>query len=581
MGETPLSFLRIWRFIWTRYRKELLLAQLTALLATLAAIPIPLLMPLLVDELILGQQGYWSQWLGLLGIHGAGAIILATLVAVLGLRGSYTALQILQAKLFQTISKGVAAWIRERLLDHLQRASLKEYELLGTGAIASRFISDVESLDTFLSGSVSKLLISILMLLGVASVLVAIHWQLALFILLLNPIVILFSTKLAQKVAKLKREQNRAIEMFQEALVETLDLLDQIRGANKEPLFFGRLKERVEELRERSIAFGYRSEAGIRLSFLLFVSGFELFRAAGIAAVLYSDLSVGLMMAIFAYLWFMMTPIQDLINIQYAYKSAAVALERINALFALRQEPHYPHRFNPFQERRPVGITVQSLSFAYDEDLPILHDLSLQIDPGSRTAIVGASGSGKSTLCKLLVGFYPIEKGEIRYNQIPIHQIGLDLVRAHVAYVPQFPRLFNATIRFNLTLADPIDPQRIWEALEMVHLAQWVRQLPAGLDTPVGRGGVRLSGGQRQRIALARMILRSPKVVILDEATSGIDVEMERQIFKAMEPFLKERTTILVAHRASTIQQADVIYVLKEGRIGERIDFHRYKAEFG
>jgi ATP-binding cassette subfamily C protein len=503
--------------------------------------------------------------------------VAATLAVVLGLRGLYTLLQIAQSKLFHSISKEITARIRKEVLSHLERVELREFELLGSGAVTSRLVSDVETLDGFLSGSVAKFFISVLMLAGVSVVLLLIHWQLALFILLLNPFVVLFSSKLARKVARLKKEQNRAIEAFSEALTETLELFEQIRAANKERLFFGKLFGLVESLRQKSVEYSYKSDAGMRLSFLIFVGGFELFRAAGILAVAYSSLSIGLMMAIFAYLWFMMTPIQDLINILYARRSAEAALERINALLALSTEPRYPHKKDPFKEA--VGIEIEKLTFAYETE-PVLRGVSLSVAPCSRTAIVGASGSGKSTLCKLMVGLYALQEGDIRYGGASIKEIGLDRVRRNVHLVLQFPRLFNDTLRLNLTLGEEISEERIWEALKMAQLADLVAKLPEGLETPVGKNGVRLSGGERQRVAIARMILQEPAVVILDEATSALDIKTERRLFGALEEFLSRRTTILVAHRASTIERADYIYFLENGQIGEAMSFEEYLKRF-
>ncbi len=560
-------------------KKRFFFAQLLALLATFVAIPAPMLMPILVDEVLLHKPGYWIEFLNrVFGECTPLCYVLVTLGVVLFLRSTYISLQILQAKIFQTIAKEICARIRSDVLEHLKKVNLSEFEVVGGGSVASKLISDINTIDTFLSTSVAKFLISILLLTGVSVVLLLIHWQLALFILLLNPFVVLFSTKLARKVARLKKEENSAIEAFQQALVETLDLFEQIRAANKEEYFFARLLRHVQELKERSITFSYKSEAGMRLSFLLLMAGFEIFRAAGILAVAYSGLSIGLMMAIFAYLWFMMTPIQDLINIQYAKKSAEMALVRINELFTLTTEPRYEHRHNPFKTSL-VGIDLHNIHFRYKEE-EVLKGVNLTIKPGSRTAIVGASGSGKSTLCKLMVGFYPLQKGKLLYNGVAIEEIGLDVVRKHVALVLQFPQLFNDTIRFNLTLGENIEEKKIWQALEMAQMAQYVRTLPKGLETQVGRNGVRLSGGEKQRIAIARMILQDPKVVILDEATSAIDVETERALFKALEEFLSQRTTILVAHRASTIEKADYIYFIADGNIHREMDFEEYQRKF-
>ncbi len=560
-------------------RKRLFVAQFLALLATLAATPTPLLMPLLVDEVLLGKGGAWVEWLSRFQITSAWAIVVTTLLVTLFLRFLYTGLNIFQTKIFQTISKNVTAKIRAAVLQHLKEVDLSEYEMLGSGKVASRLVTDINTIDSFISTSIAKLLVSVLMLLFVSLVLLVIHWQLALFILLLNPFVVLFSSKVARKVARLKKEENRAIEIFSQSLIETLELFEEIRANNKEDYFFKKLINLVWEIKRRSVEFSWKSDAGMRLSFLIFVSGFEVFRAAGILAVAYSDLSIGLMMAIFAYLWFMMTPIQDIINIGYAKKSADVALKRVNELFELKKEPKFPHKEDPFKHP-PIEIECKSVSFSYESE-EILKDITITLQPGKISAIVGASGSGKTTLCKLIAGFYPPKGGDILYNQISYKLIGLPFIRQNVSMVLQNTRLFNDTIRFNVTLGKDIDDEKIWKALEMAQIAQKIRSMPKGLDSYVGRGGVRLSGGERQRIAIARMILKEPKVVILDESTSAIDVETEERLFEALEPFLEKRTTILIAHRASTIKNADYIFFLKEGKIEKALTFDEYKEKFG
>ncbi len=563
-----------------KQKRAFFTAQLLALLAVLASVPTPLLMPLLVDEVLLQKPGRLVHMID--AIFGAGSPLFYTLVVLivtLLLRALFVGLNILQSKIFHTLAKSVTARIRESVLEHLQKVSMSEYESLGSAKVAARLVSDINTIDTFLSSSISKLLISILTLIGISVVLLTIHWQLALFILFLNPLVVVFSTKLARKVAKLKKEENRAIEIFQSALVETLELFEAIRAANKEGYFFGKLKNLVEELKNRSIQFSYKNDAGIRLSFLVFVGGFEVFRAAGIIAVAYSDLSIGLMMAIFGYLWFMMTPIQDIINIQYAKRSADMALQRINELFTLAKEPKFAHLKNPFTQPDPIAIEVCDVSFAYGQR-EILKDINLEIPAGKISALVGASGSGKTTLSRLLVGLYVPQKGDIFYNGESIKDIGLDVVREHVALVLQMPMLFNDTILFNLTLGKEIEQSRITRALKMAQLYEIVEKLPDGLQTEVGRNGVRLSGGERQRMAIARMILQDPKVVILDESTSAIDMETEKMIFCNLKEFLRQRTTILIAHRPSTIQEADKLFFLKNGEVTKEISFQEYKENF-
>ncbi|WP_281950711.1 ABC transporter ATP-binding protein [Nitrosophilus kaiyonis] len=572
-----------WKKIFNILKKEkknFLIAQFLAILATAASVPTPLLMPVLVDEILLNKPGFVVHTIDT--FLGAGSKFYYTsivLMVVLFLRFTYSFLNIAQNKIFETIAKNITYKIREDVLNHLKKVSMKEYELLGSGSVASRLVTDINTIDSFLSISISRFLISLLSLIGISIVLLFIHWKLAIFILFLNPAVVIFATKLARIVSKLKKEENSAVEMFQKALIETLDLFEQIRAANKENDFFRKIVNKAKFLKEKSINFSWKSDAASRLSFLVFVSGFEVFRAAGIIAVAYSDLSIGLMLAIFGYLWFMMTPIQEILGIQYAYKNATVALNRINELLKLQKEPQYPHLKNPFKKDSKISIELKNVYFGYNKEKIILNDINMIIKGGEKTAIVGASGSGKTTLSRILVGFYPIDKGDIFYNSISIKEIGLDVVRENVSLVLQTPTLFNDTIKFNLTLGKDIEDKKIYEALKMAQIYDEILEMEDGLQTVVGVGGVRLSGGQRQRIAIARMILQDPKVVILDESTSAIDMDTEKRLFESLNKFLENRTTIIIAHRLSTIKQADFIYILDNGKIIKSGEFEKFKIQ--
>ncbi|MCW8956411.1 MAG: ABC transporter ATP-binding protein/permease, partial [Gammaproteobacteria bacterium] len=295
--------------------------------------------------------------------------------------------------------------------------------------------------------------------------------------------------------------------------------------------------------------------------------GFEVFRAVSMLLVVFSSLSIGQMFAVYAYLWFMMTPVQEVLSIQYSYYAANAALSRINRLLKLKQEPKYPHNQNPFEASNTVGIRLESLHFAYGDGDEVLADVSLDIAPGEKVALVGASGGGKSTLVQVILGMYPPSQGQLYFDQVPVTEIGLDVVRENVATVLQHPALFNDTVRNNLSLGRDFDEAQLMQALQIAQLADLVAELPDGLDTIVGRNGVRLSGGQRQRLAIARMLLTDPRVVILDEATSALDTETEEHLHQALQGFLKNRTTLIIAHRLSAVKQADRVYVFDGGRV--------------
>ncbi len=554
-----------------KHKKKFIIANIIALLAVIASIPAPLLIPLLVDELLLHKPGVLVKSIDyVFGKHETYFYVFIILFATIFLRALFFALNVWQSKIFKIISKDITFNLRKKALNHIQKSALSEFETFGSANISSRLVVDVNSVDNFLSVSVSRFIISILTIVGVAVVLLFIHWQLALFILFLNPFVVLLTTKIARKVGKLKKEENKRLEVFTEALNETLDVFRQIKAANKEKVFIQKVIEKAREAKEASIDFEFKTDAAMRFSFLVFLAGFEVFRAAGILMVAYSDLSIGLMLAVFGYLWVMMTPIQEVLNIQYAYHSANAALKRINRVLNLKTEPSYPHLKNPFKESKTNSIRLENVSFSYEEGEKVLDNISMKIEKGSKVAIIGASGSGKTTLAQIMVGFYPVDEGEIFYDEVNVKEIGLDVVREHVYLVLQNPQLLNGTILENLTFGKKFDIEEIEKALKIAQLYDFIKNLKNGLNTHIGKDGIKLSGGQRQRLSIARMILAKPNIVILDESTSALDVYTEESLFEALlSEFLKERTTIIIAHRLSTIRQADYIYVLDKGKIIE------------
>ena len=553
-----------------QHKKSLLVANLIAILAAAVSVPVPLLMPLLVDEVLLENPGkivetlsavFPQQWLTPVSI-----IVVVMLLSML-LRLTALLLSVWQTREFTRLSKDVTYRIRIGLLKHLQKVSMAEYEAKGSGSIASHLVTDVTAIDDFLGATLSKFIVAVLTVIGVAVVLLLMHWQLALFILLMNPLVIYFTMVMGKKVKNLKRNENASFELFQQALIETLDGIQQIRASNREGQYIERVISRAQQLKDNMISFGWKSDAANRLSFFIFLMGFEFFRGLSMVVVLFSGLSIGEMFAVYAYLWFMMGPMQEILGIQYSYYSANAAMERINKLLAMKREPEYPHTKNPFTEKHTVGLTVEDISFSYGEGLNVLDGVTLSIAEGEKVALVGASGGGKSTLVQIILGLYPADSGELYFDGINLKEIGLDVVRENVATVLQHPSMFNDTVRENLSLGLDLDDTIIWQALEIAQMRKVVEQMPEQLNSIIGRSGIRLSGGQRQRLAIARMILANPKIVILDEATSSLDTETEALLHEAMHAFLQNRTTLIIAHRLSAVKQADRVLVFDAGKI--------------
>lgn len=569
--QQPYSWQRIFQLV-KQHKKLLIKAHIIAFFATLATVPLPLLLPLLVDEVLLNQPGWIVAGLQMIApehwysaFYYIAAITLLTIV----LRMLGVGLGVWQMQQFTVISKDVTYRIRRDLLARVQGVSMEQYETLGTGSVSATLVNDVNTIDNFLGTTVGKLIIALFSLIGMTLILLWLHWQLALFILLMNPIVVYFTMRMGRKVKTLKKSENTALDAFQQSLSETLDALQQVRATNQDRAFFSRVKQHALEVKRHSEAFTWKSDAASRLSFLIFLVGFDVFRGVSMLMVVFSGLSIGEMMAVFGYLWFMMGPVQELLAIQYSYNAASGGLQRINTVLDLKQEPLFASQINPFTDSA-VKVEVKQVRFHYPGKTEnVLDDLSFDIRPGEKLALVGASGGGKTTLVQMLLGFYRPDEGQILYNGVPIEQIGYQQVREYVATVLQTPMLFNQSIRFNLTLGRDLADEALWQALEMAQLADTVRTLESQLDTMIGRNGIKLSGGQRQRLAIARMILQNPKVVIMDEATSALDMETERKLYEDLAPFFKGRTTLIVAHRLSSIRQADRILVFEDGRIIE------------
>ncbi|QLF92024.1 ABC transporter ATP-binding protein [Pseudomonas sp. ABC1] len=571
------------RTLALKHRKALVLANLVAVLATLCSVPIPLLLPLLVDEVLLGQGGSAVTWMNRLlpsAWENAIGYVGLMLVLTLLLRGAFLIFSVLQAWLFARLSKDVIYRIRLRLLERLKWIAMAEYESLGGGTVTTHLVTDLETLDKFIGETLSRLLVGVLTILGTAAILLWMHWQLALLILLFNPLVVYATVQLGKRVKHLKKRENDSTASFTQALTETLDAIQQVRAANRQGYFFSRLGQRAHQVRDHAVASQWKTDASNRASGLLFQFGIDIFRAAAMLTVLFSDLSIGQMLAVFSYLWFMIGPVEQLLGLQYAFYSASGALKRINQLLARADEPRYASVSDPFRGQRTVGVSVHGVSFSY-QDEQVLDGLDLEIAAGEKVAIVGASGGGKSTLVQLLLGLYQPQRGEIRMGGVPLERIGYECVREHVAVVLQHPVLFDDTVRANLCMGRERTDEACWEALRIAQLEDTVARLPAGLDSVVGRSGVRLSGGQRQRLAVARMVLADPHVVILDEATSALDTATEHALHEALERFLQGRTTLIIAHRLSAVRQAERVLVFDGGRIVEQGEHQQLIDEGG
>lgn len=560
-------------------KPSLIYGQIVTIIAIIVSIPIPLMLPVMVDEVLLNKPGLFINTIdSIFGETTAFYYILIVTLSVILLRFIYYFFTVLVTKIFTKISKYVTYMIRKKLIEHLQVTSMNEYETLGSGAITSNLVTDVNTLDTFIITGVSKLVSSILTLIAVAVVMIAIDPILGVLILVIQPIIMLLSKKMSSIIGKLKKAENSAISDFQEDVGETLELFGQIKASNQESYFFSRAIDLAKDIQTTSNEFGYKNVAYERLSYTIFLVMFEVLRASGLVLVAYSDLSIGMMFAMFGYIWFIMTPVQDMLGFQYSYSSAMAALQRINKILTLNTEASGDKKLISDK----VDISLKNVNFSYNKEKEILSDISLDISAGCKIALIGASGSGKTTLAHVIAGFYEKCSGSLTYNDIDSTELDKSSLRDRVFLVLQMPILFNSTLRFNITMGDDIiSDDDIYKALDIAQLSGMIDNMPNKLDTIVGHHGIRLSGGQRQRLSIARMIIADTSVVIFDESTSALDAHTEAKLQVRLIPILKDKTVITIAHRLSTVKNADVIYVLEDGKIVQGGSHDELEAQEG
>ena len=308
-------------------KKQLIIGQLITIIAIIVSVPIPLMLPVLVDEVLLEKPALFVNTIDdLIGIGNAFYYIAIVALSVIFLRLLYFVFTVIITKIFTKASKYVTYKIRLNLLNHLERVNMNEYESLGSGAVTSNLITDVNTLDNFIISIASKFVSSVLTLLAVAIVIIAIDPILGLMILFIQPIVMFLSKKISKRTGVLKKEENQSIEKFQDSVGETLELFGQIKASNKEHFFFDNAKQKAKDIQKTSNEFNYKSVAYERFSFTIFLIAFEIFRASGLVLVAYSDLSIGMMFAMFGYIWFIMTPVQDILTIQYSLMQVQMLL---------------------------------------------------------------------------------------------------------------------------------------------------------------------------------------------------------------------------------------------------------------
>lgn len=475
-----------------------------------------------------------------------------------------------QSYVSEWLGQRVLLDLRNRLFGHVMDLELGYHERTPTGRTVSRLTSDIEALNQLVTEGVTSLVVNGLTFVGVLVILFAYDWQLALLSFAIFPLLTIATAYYRVSSARAYRRTRERVAHVLAVLQETLSGMKVVQGYSRQDAARHVFRTANDEYREANMVT-------VRLSGLYF-PGIELMAGAGTLLILWfganrvldGDLTVGVMVAFIGYLSSFFDPIQQLSQLYNTFQSAMAALEKIMLVMQTRPRLADAPDAAALPELRGA-VDVDDVTFEYVPGRPVIHDVSLHIAPGESVALVGATGAGKSTLAKLMARLYDPQRGTVRIDGHDLRHVTLDSLRDQLAIVPQEGHLFAGTLRDNLAFGRPgATDAELVAALEAVGGADLLAGLPAGLDTEVTERGSGLSAGQRQLVSFARALAADPRLLILDEATSSVDVRTEQRIERALEVLLGGRTSILIAHRLSTIRRADRIVVLDGGRVIEQ-----------
>jgi subfamily B ATP-binding cassette protein MsbA len=538
------------------YVPQLVLGALALLLSSAIGLAFPLIVRELLDAAFVKSNGSLLNKL---------AILLVVIFAIQGL------LSFVQVWLLTAVAERVIAKLRSELFAHLVRLSPGFFAEQRTGELTSRLSTDLTLLQSVLTYQSTELARQLVYLVGGIVMLTITHPQLTVTTLAVVPVVV-------GAAFIFGRAMRKASTVVQDRIADAMGTADEAFGQIRTVQSFTRERAESErydaQLRDVVDAAIYRALVrGVFFGVITF-AGF-----AGVAAVLWQggrlvlahQLTGGALVEFLFYAFFVAAAVGALGQLFGAYQEAIGAARRVFDL--LDTKPTIADPPAPLPLPRPVrgDVRLAGVTFRYGDDLPdVLHDVSFGIAPGEVVALVGPSGAGKTTIASLLPRFWDVQRGSVTLEGIDVRSLALGDLRGAIGIVPQEPALFSGTVRDNIAYArDGATDAEVDAAASAAHATEFIERLPERMNTRVGERGVKLSGGQRQRIAIARVFLKNPAVVILDEATSSLDTESEQLVEAAMEELLRGRSTLIIAHRLSTVRRADRVIVLEGGVIVE------------
>jgi len=549
------SLLRVLAYL-RPYRLLALAALAFAGLTTVLELLPPWLLKVVIDDVIQANRPTLLPW------------VIAGLALAYGLKNLSASLRI---RYNNTLEQRVVHDLRRQVFAALQRLSLSFFENRSTGEIMSRVVNDTEHVERIFVDGLEGFLTATLTLAGITVMLFALNWKLAALALVPIPVLagaaVVFTRRVHEYYHAIRRHAAELNAYLQDALCGIRETM----GFNRqdyEQTRFGRLSRQYSDSNLRAMCLWSMYSPG-----MIFVGslGTVLIVWYGVGEVQRGALTVGELVMFLSYLALFYVPINQIHSVNHMLQHALAASERIfDILDTVPDVRDRPGAVAP-ADRLEGAVRFQEVAFEYRLGVPVLHDVCVDVRPGERIALVGPSGAGKSTMLKLLMRFYDPRAGAITIDGYDLRNLPLVFLRSQIGLVQQEPFLFNGTVRENIVYGDlTAEPERLERAARAARAHEFIVELPDGYDTWIGERGVKLSVGQKQRVSIARVLLKDPPIVIFDEATSNIDTETEVKIREALRYLTQGRTTFIIAHRLSTLQNVDRIVVMDRGRIIEQ-----------
>lgn len=497
-------------------------------------------------------------------------LLLGLLVlAMVGVRAWSWVAELVHGWVVAWLGARVTADIRNQLYRRLEMLSLQFYDKRQVGSLISRVTRDAGMLQDFLVDGLPYLIINALMIGGILAVLFSMSWRVTLYILVPVPLMLIWSFVVWRRMRRLFFRFGHGWSQLSTRLNEALNGIKVIKA-------FGQEKREVAAFERRNAFLADISRRTARNWFVLWatmslVTGFGMLAIwyFGGLEVLHGDLTLGTLVALYSYMWLVYGPLEWFAQVNSWMTRAFAGAERIFEVIDTDSEA-YEDPNAVAMPRMEGRVEFDGVTFGYDKSKPVLHDVTLTAEPGQMIGLVGKSGVGKTTTVNLVARFYDVDQGAIRIDGIDLRQIRLRDLRRQIGFVPQEPVLFSGTIAENIGYGNPDAAfPAIMEAARVANAHNFIVAKADGYETQVGERGASLSGGERQRLAIARAILHDPRILILDEATSSVDVQTEKQIQEAIGRLTAGRTTFAIAHRLSTLRNAERLMVLDNGRIVE------------